>query len=507
MSRLLVWPWHGLVRGSQVHLPNGETVSYSQPPGAVTYGSGDTHLVKVPDIAPITPEEAETAPPGGQYWAGQALITAGTLYNQSIGGWIFQAEDGTRWIVGIGAYSINAATSSVQLIFTRFGDFGVAAERFTRTLNVPVGLPDDTVRRKLFGDPGAAKNVSVRLHSVSASGRSAVLAWSLYPTAESQYESVTDTRPRAYTFCKVSLYRIEKVLSVSGEVLYSFDDVYAEERTETGGLYARFGNSGTAVEIDRKPIERDPDLGDTVTYNFSPTVEVINGPSGSWRGPGSLEVSRRWIIMVVFEGEDVRPYYLRCQDTYVRGAASFTLSTLSPMIIEEYKDGSSRTLQNGETSLSGGGYASGQGTITWDGPGSAWSRTNSYSVSSSLVNGELVITTADGDWTNVTNYGDTPFTMWTDLGASFGAYGGSLPYYAASAKQWSFVFYSNNLIAVTEYDDRGDQIQRVIGVITSKGYQNLGSQEVLPADMRHYGSYNPATEEFIILTPDKVNWV
>ena len=509
MNRTLVWPWHGLVRNSLIHLPDGDTRPYDQPQGLQTAicGPGDTHLISVKGIEPITPEEAASAPPGGQYWAGRALITGTSLYGRSFQGWMFQAEDGSRWQASIIAGTINAGSTNIRITLKRFGEFGVAGETFTTLLVAPIGQADDNMRRKLSGNLGFPGDEVVRLHSFSPSGRTAILAWSLFNRTSDRDAQDVDARPRPYTFYKVSLDRTESVLSIAGEVLFAFDDVYTEERNESGDSYGQFGDTGPAIEIDRKPIERDPSLGDVVTYDFSPTIEVINGPSGSWNGPASLEVTRQWMLMVVFESEDIRPCHLKCHDTYVRGAASFTVSTLSPLIVEEYKNGGQNVLDYGSSNITGGGIASGRGTATWDGPGSEWSRTNSYSVSSNWNDGDLTVVYVDGAWTNTTTYPDTPFKMWADLGASFGGFGGSLPNYSASAKKWSFILYSNNLIAVTEADARGDDIERVIGVITSEGYQGLNSSEVLPADMRHYGSYNPATEEFIILTPDKVNWV
>lgn len=511
MNRTLVWPWHGLVRGSFVHLPNGDTLPYDQPLGLQTaiYGPGDTHLISVKGIEPITPEEAASAPPGGHYWDGQALITGASLYNRSFQGWMYQAEDGSRWRASLIAGTINAGLTNVRVTLTRFGEFGVAAESFTTLLVAPVGQADDNMRRKLSGNLGFPGDEVVRLHSFSPSGKTAILAWSLFNRSSDRDAQDVDVRPRAYTFYKISLERTETAVLISGEVLYSFDDVYSEDRSESGTPYSRFGNSGAlGLEIDRKPIIRDGKyLGDTVTYDFSPVVEVISGDSGNWNGPSSLEVTRRWMVMVVFDNETVRPCYLNFHDTYARGEASFTGQTLSPKIIEEYTDGTQQIIDDGKLNITGGGFGSGQGAVTWEGPGAEWSRTNNYSVSSSWDHGNLSVVAVDGEHVSSEVYEDTRFIMWTDSGASFGGFGGSLPNYQAGGKRWSLVFYSNNLIAVTSVDVYIDQTERVEGVITSKGYQAVESIGVLPADMRHYGSYNPATEEFIILSPDKVNWV
>lgn len=66
MNRLLVAPWHGLVSEELVHLANGETRQFIQPPlaNAAPYGPGDTHKISVPDIAPLTAEEVAAAPAG-----------------------------------------------------------------------------------------------------------------------------------------------------------------------------------------------------------------------------------------------------------------------------------------------------------------------------------------------------------------------------------------------------------------------------------------------------------
>ncbi|MEQ7921135.1 hypothetical protein ABQX22_18200 [Xanthomonas sp. WHRI 1810A] len=509
MNRTLVWPWHGMVRGAVVHLPNGDTRPYIQPPGLQTslYGPGDTHLIQVEGIEPITPEEAASAPPGGEYWAGQALITGSSLYNRSLQGWIFQAEDGSRWRASFIPGTIDAESTVVQITLTRFGEFGVAPETHTTRLTAPFGQTDFTTRLKLFGNLGAASDVAVRLHSVSRTGRTAVLAWSLFNPATGSAERDVDFRPRAFGFYKVSLALIENALSVTGEVLFGFDDIYSEEVSSGETLYSKFGNSGDLVEVDRQPIIRDETLGDTVTYEFSPTVEVITGESGVWNGPLNWESTVQWLVMVLFDGETPKPCYLKFHDTYVRGEASFTATTVSPLIREEYSDGGSQTLDPGYMNITGGGVASGQGTVTWLGPGAPWSMTNQYSVSSSWDDGTLTVVSVDGSKVITEVYENTGFKMWTDSGAGLAGSGGDLPHYYAGNKQSSFVLYSNNLIAVTAVDYGGDQIERVEGVITTRGYHALDAPLLLPADKRHYGSYNPATDEFIVLSPDKVNWV
>lgn len=511
MNRLLVWPWHGMVRGFFVHLPNGDTLPYDQPigPNTAICGPGDTHLITVDGIEPITPEEAANAPPGGQYWSGQALITGGSLYNRPFQGWMFQAEDGSRWRASLVAGIIGAESTPIRVTLTRFGEFGVAAESFTTVLDAPVGQADGNMRRKLSGTAGIAADVTVRLHSFSPTGRTAILAWSLFNRAPSGGGQDVDVRPRAYTFYKISLERIESTLSLSGEVLFDFNDVFTEEIiSSTGTEYSSFGPTPAPTETDREPIIRDGNyVGDTVTYDFSPSVPVIHGPSGSWYGPANLEQTRQWMVMVVFEDETPSPCYLKFHDTYTRGAASFSASTVSPRIIEEYTDGTLQVIDDGVRNITGGAVASGQGSVTWNGPGSEWSRTNSYSVSSNINGDTLTIVQVDGGHVTTEVTGNTFFRLGPDNGAYFNGSAGGLPSYAPGSKRWALIFYANNLIAVTAFDYYGDGIEKVKGVITSNGYQALESPLVLPADMRHFGSYNPATGEFIVLSPDRVNWV
>ncbi|MGA3683833.1 hypothetical protein, partial [Pseudomonas graminis] len=99
----------------------------------------DTHLIAVPNVAPITEDEQALAPAGGSFWAGRALITGNQLYNQQLAGWIYQALDGSRWSVTLLQRTMGEASTTLQFSISRFGDFGAAREVRRRTVAVPLG--------------------------------------------------------------------------------------------------------------------------------------------------------------------------------------------------------------------------------------------------------------------------------------------------------------------------------------------------------------------------------
>lgn len=501
MSRALVFPWHGKVTNNQVTLANGTTRPYISPvnANAATYGPGDTHRIVVPGIAPITDVEAAQAPAGGEYWAGQALITANILYGQQLDGWIYQAPDGTRWWCKLSGTVISTNTR-IQMIIRRFGDFGVAPETYYFDQTLPVGYPDAETRRLLFGSLGVAGNVGLRLHSASNTGAHAVIALTLFNGNDISNPSI-DTRHRAYAFIQITLTKPEEAVVGVGEVLYGPSDVVSESFDGTGGTRLTVVSPSPTVEVDRSPIiDSGTVVGYRVSYDFSPDVTINDAPGGSFEGPSASAGSRRWLVMVTFDDETPRPVYLDYSGTTQMGRLSFICETDLPWVQNEFNSGEIDVVDSGQYRLVGGVSFTGSATVTIG----AWTATSNGGKSWRTEGGEMTeVATLDGESTMST----APTFAYTTPGFGlFDSDGGYTPTMSAGVDMlvavWKFFLYSNNLVGIAKSTDGVDFT--FVGSASPDGFVAAGG--AAPATTQHFGSHNPVTSEAVIGSPTPVNW-
>lgn len=140
-GRVTVWgrPWHGLVEGGTLTLPNGATMAHPYPGDA---GDADVLAFRLPGTPAVvrSPEQAAADAAAGRQWLDYALISGRydrQLYGQRIGGngtWLFAAPDGSRWLATLaGVPDTHDLTMpwATHLTLDRFGEIGGAAEQHT----------------------------------------------------------------------------------------------------------------------------------------------------------------------------------------------------------------------------------------------------------------------------------------------------------------------------------------------------------------------------------------
>lgn len=150
-------PWHGLVQGGVLTLPNGGTMAYPQPvstsftsgpSGSITnypqdtYGITHRHAAGLP---PVTSSAADIA--AGREWRNEATLSGGRyqVYGKPLDGWVYIDPDGGRWVVKIPAIREQDARSltstlNVAVSFLKFGELGVAPALWPWSVTLP--LPD-----------------------------------------------------------------------------------------------------------------------------------------------------------------------------------------------------------------------------------------------------------------------------------------------------------------------------------------------------------------------------
>lgn len=150
-----VWgcPWHGLVRNGQVALANGQSRAYPQPQRMRANQldeNGFTAPVRVPGVSPVvrSPEELADDQARGREWRSDAVLAGGylQLHGTPLGGWIYCAPSGARWLVSPANIANPVNTGSALTLELHISRFGVVG-----------GAPDERIRFASLADLGQAE--------------------------------------------------------------------------------------------------------------------------------------------------------------------------------------------------------------------------------------------------------------------------------------------------------------------------------------------------------------
>ena len=118
-------PFHGLVKGGQLTLPNGATMPYPQPVGE-HWKKGSTELIKHPNAPGITrtPEQQAEDTAAGLEWWDRAILSGNQLYGKELPGWIYIDPNGDRWLVTTTLSSAHLSGGVCTVTLARFGVLG-----------------------------------------------------------------------------------------------------------------------------------------------------------------------------------------------------------------------------------------------------------------------------------------------------------------------------------------------------------------------------------------------
>lgn len=283
-------PWRGLIQGGEIQLPGGSVKSAPQPSGvhARHYDEqGATFLQRGPQ-AGVTRTEAELAADAaaGRTWRADAILSGQRmdLYGQTLGGWIYCAPDGGRWLVPAEALEIALETDqplSVSLTLRRFGDFGRPAVEHIVTLELAdLGQAEP--------DPAYPAGTSgyLTVCDITPDGASALLM--LYqpvvPFSSSSGWHPLHKRPLGW---------LELTLSGGGtEIVASVAVVRTRAQTFGSGVWS--GVSSTAVtKFEQADSLSRVDMGTYYEDTYTPMPLATTGSTGwTWyENAGSYEYS------------------------------------------------------------------------------------------------------------------------------------------------------------------------------------------------------------------------
>lgn len=133
-------PWHGLVKGGQVYLPNGTQRPYPQPGDTIHNMAGNTSLLARPGVPEVerTEEEQEADAAAGRQWWNVAVRAGNRLHGREVpaGSWIYIDEAGDRWLASLNlAGATGGGTRNLTL--RRFGVLGGAPTEYVYSVTVP----------------------------------------------------------------------------------------------------------------------------------------------------------------------------------------------------------------------------------------------------------------------------------------------------------------------------------------------------------------------------------
>lgn len=352
-GRVLVWPWHGRLQNGQIRLANGSFRAHPQPQNSEAtlnlFGPGDTHHIKVGGIEPITSAEAALAPPGGQWWAGEALLSGTMLYGKSLDGWIYQGPGYSRWWVKIQGVSVGTSATTGTFRVRRFGVFG--GEPDTRNFNftLSAGRCPPAEAARIGADLGGMNVGYLRLHAVSETGRTAVLALVTRNTGPSN-----DRRPRSYRFFLASVSGDGESLAISLSELYGIDDIAPQPAPQPDRGFVRLKPS-VAEETGREPYLQN---GEIVAYDVTYTLdsdsgfEVTTTPT-AFTVPGTYTDERRVMLQVRLSGETPVPVYATARYTCTVPWPTLQWVTSRERKRREWLTGGVGTLEEAMISLTG----------------------------------------------------------------------------------------------------------------------------------------------------------
>ena len=131
-------PFHGLVKGGQLTLPNGATMPYPQPVGE-HWKKGSTELIKHPNAPGITrtPEQQAEDTAAGLEWWDRAILSGNQLYGKELPGWIYIDPNGDRWLVTTTLSSAHLSGGVCTVTLARFGVLGGEPESYAYSVTVP----------------------------------------------------------------------------------------------------------------------------------------------------------------------------------------------------------------------------------------------------------------------------------------------------------------------------------------------------------------------------------
>lgn len=203
-------PFHGLVEGGQLTLPNGAVMPYPQPI------RGDTYRIKKPGIGPVTrtPEQQARDTAKGYQWWNEAIISGldcWQIYGTPTGGWVYCAPSGRNWHVAMTSPSPDSLVSSDTLgdITFEVVEFGKFASATPLSDTVIATLADWQIGSSRFG--------RVHIEDVAPDGSEAIVSFHSTPNIK-----VTNYDTVVCCIIEITVAEVGNTLEITASVLEDY---------------------------------------------------------------------------------------------------------------------------------------------------------------------------------------------------------------------------------------------------------------------------------------------
>lgn len=361
-------PYHGVVKGGQLTLPNGSIMDYPQQSSSID--EEDNRCLEIapswaPGSYPLTFEEQAAQLAKGVRWDNYAHIIGGNsqLHGTELGQdkWLWAEAPGKVWLVDpselIALDPTTAGGSTVNFHLTRFGYFGTLPDGELAEKTVSVTLPADLGQ----GDPYA--NLSGRYISgywIPYSGRLLnSVSFRLQDTKRSNGSQAIFGAVCTQATARAQQYNVVGVFVV---------DLAAETFTVLGtraDLYVKndpvINDSNTFTRVDVQ-LTRVSVSGGTDCTDLVETYEYQDSPNQSGSGPhfrGSRSYSQRGVSKIMlgaaFDANDMAQLVWARVDETVTLNYQATLTYAGQTIVTTTftSDGSGGCTQTGKTTQPG----------------------------------------------------------------------------------------------------------------------------------------------------------
>lgn len=184
--RIMGYPWHGLVEGGSLALPNGGVISYPQPPGG-NWQAGAAALIAHPGAPAVvrTAPELVADAANGRQWLNRAVLGGESqLHGKPLGAgaWIYIDPAGDRWLVNSNLHNGRGTATTAAVTLKRFGVLGGEPLEIARL----VVLPDLGQAAPDIGKPLSA--LEIVLYHTSPTGAGALFMIGLRVPSASAYD-------------------------------------------------------------------------------------------------------------------------------------------------------------------------------------------------------------------------------------------------------------------------------------------------------------------------------
>lgn len=237
-------PWHGLIQGGVVRLPNGGTRTAARP----GIGTGSVYPLIPHGVVPAsTADAADVA--AGRTWLNYGLLAGSCLYEQTIAGggpaWVYIAPDNSTWRVAY-SYVYLAGVWNMQLQFYPLRRMFLTADKWgglVQTVQAPINPTTTTYSNgALYDLDSKGANAVFFQTSAAIKGAALVTITGIPPAAAVTHTLLSDGSPvgNLYSMARTTvlgnfrlktwLYQTLLFNSITGESIFGPETEYTQDQ-------------------------------------------------------------------------------------------------------------------------------------------------------------------------------------------------------------------------------------------------------------------------------------